>query len=114
MARSPVNPRSGGGAALARIFVCHAFSSNPGSNHAAVIRIARRLALQGHLPLAPQLLFPHFIDETSERDLALKLCLQHVALADEVRVFGEVTEGMRLEIDEARCLRIPVLRGRIP
>ena len=99
---------------MARIFVSHSFSWNPDANRASVARIARRLALEGHLPLGPQLLFSHFIDETTERDLALKLCLQLVALADEVQVYGEPTEGMRLEIEEARRLGIPVVKRAMP
>ena len=99
---------------MSTVFVCHFFSHNPQGSQYAVSRIAQRLARQGHLPLAPQLLLPHFIEETSERDLALKLCLQLVALADEVRVYGEVSAGMRLEIDEARRLGIPVIRWETP
>jgi len=60
------------------------------------------------------LLFPQFLDETTERDLALQLCLRLVALADEVRVYGDVTAGMRLEIDEAHGLGIPVVPGQLP
>jgi hypothetical protein len=61
--------------------------------------------------LAPQLFLPQFIDELTKRDLALKLCLFLVALSEEVRVFGEPTEGMRLEIAEAHRLGIPVVAG---
>jgi hypothetical protein len=69
------------------------------------------LVVEGHLPIAPQLYLPAFLDETTERNLALQFCLRLVALADEVRVYGEPTAGMRLEIDEARRLEIPVLDG---
>jgi hypothetical protein len=65
--------------------------------------------MEGHLPLPPQLFVPGFIDEATERDLALGLCLKLVALADEVRVYGELTDGMRLEIAEANRLGIPVV-----
>lgn len=96
------------------MYISHAFSSNPVGNRDAVARIARGLVYAGHLPLAPQLLFPQFLDETTERDLALQLCLRLVALADEVRVYGDVTAGMRLEIDEAHGLGIPVVPGQLP
>jgi hypothetical protein len=94
------------------VFVSHPYSSDPAANRKRVAAIARRLALAGHLPLPPQLLFPHFIDEHTERDLALKLCLELLALVDQVRVYGEFSEGMRLEIREAERLGIPVIRER--
>lgn len=99
---------------MATIFVSHSFSSNPGANCALVARITRRLALDGHVPLAPQIYLPRFVDEGTERELALKLCLQLVALADEVRVYGEVSDGMLLEITEAERLGIPVMKGELP
>jgi hypothetical protein len=37
-----------------------------------------------------------------------------VALSDEVRVYGEPSEGMRLEIAEAERLGIPVVRLERP
>jgi len=99
---------------MAVVFVSHAYSGDPETNCRTVERISRGLALQGHPPFAPQLLFPHFIDEISERDLALKLCLQLVAAADELRIYGNPSEGMRLEIAEARRLGIPVAKGELP
>ncbi len=96
---------------MAKVFVSHPFAGNPRINGVLVASIARRLADAGHLPIAPQLYLQWFISERTERDLALKLCLQFVALSDEVRVYGEPTEGMRLEIAEARRLGIPVVDG---
>ena len=90
------------------VFISHPFSSDPALHSSTVVNITRRIALQGHLPLAPQIYLPAFLKEDTERDLALKLCLQFVRLADEVLVYGEPTEGMQLEIAEARRLGIPV------
>ena len=98
---------------MSTVFVSHPFSSSPRWNCSQVAKIARRLALEGHLPLAPQLLLPHFINENVERDFALKLCLRLVALSDEVRVYDELSEGMRLEIAEAERLGIPVVKGEL-
>ena len=44
----------------------------------------------------------------------MQLCLSLVALADEVRVYGEPSKGMRLEIAEAERLGIPVMREEVP
>src|SRR5262245_17110388 len=98
---------------MAAVFISHPYASDPPGNRALVARIARRLALDGHLPLPPQLLFPHFINEQLERDLALKLCLEMLALADEVRIYGSPSEGMRLEIAEAERLGIAVIEHRL-
>jgi len=73
------------------------------------MRIVRQLALEDHLPIAPQIYLSAFIEESTERQLALGLCFQLVALADEVRVYGEPTEGMLCEITEAHRLGIPVV-----
>ena|SRR5713101_1232582 len=96
------------------VFISHPFSSDPGRNQNAIAVIARRLARNGVLPLAPQLYLPHFLDEATERDLALRLCLRLVGLADEVQIFGSPSEGMKLEIAEARRLGIPIVDGRQP
>jgi hypothetical protein len=73
--------------------------------------IVRQILLQGHIPLAPQIYLPQVIDEATERELALKICLGLVALSDEVRVYGEPSAGMRLEIAEAHRLGICVVDG---
>ena len=67
--------------------------------------------MEGHCPLAPQIYLPQFVDESTERALALKLCLELLALSEEVRVYGEPSAGMHLEIAEAHRLGIPVVDG---
>ena len=61
--------------------------------------------MDGCLPLTPNTALPCFLEGFTQRDLA---CLSLVHLAREVCFHGEPTEGMRLEIAEARRLRIPV------
>ena len=96
------------------MFICHPFADDPSGNIACVRRIARAFASEGHLPIAPQLYLPAFLDEATERDLAIRLSLQLVVLADEVRIYGEPTAGMIEEIAEAERLGIPVVRGELP
>lgn len=96
------------------VFVSHPFALDPDGNRRRVAAIARRLVLEKQLPLAPQIYLPVFLDEATERELALRLCLRCVALSDEVRSYGEPTAGMRLEIAEARRLGIPVVEGKYP
>ena len=84
------------------IFISHPFSSDPERSRVRVLAIARQLVSEGALPLAPQIYLPSCVEERAERDLALKLSLALVALADELRVYGGLSEGMRLEVAEAR------------
>ncbi len=98
---------------MATIFVFHTFRADPATSRLLTKAIARQLALEGHLPLAPQFYLPVFLNEATERRLALDLCFMLVALADEVRVYGRPSEGMYLEIAEAHRLGIPVVAGSV-
>src|SRR5262245_52730409 len=96
---------------MKRVFVSFPFSSDPASNAKAAGAIARMICLAGDLPVAPHCYLPTFVNEKTERDLALRLCLELLALCDEIRVYSGPTEGMKLEIAEARRLGIPVIDG---
>jgi len=92
-----------------RVYVCHPFGGDPEGNARKVTVLCRSLVDGGHLPIAPHLYLPAFVDESSERGLAIALCLELVAVCDELRVYGGVvTGGMRREIDRAEALGIPV------
>ena len=92
-----------------QVYVCHPFSGDPEGNARKVTAICRSLVEGGHLPIAPHLYLPVFVDESSERGLAISLCLELVAVCDELRAYGGVvTGGMRREIDRAEALGIPV------
>ena len=95
-------------------FVSYPFSRDRETNEGLVVRIARRLALEGYLPIAPQIYLPRFVREDSERELGLGLCLRLVSLADDLRVYGSPTEGMLREIAEARRMGLPVVQGELP
>jgi len=93
---------------LRRVYVCHPFSADPDDNACKVRSICRSLIEGGGLPIAPQIYLPLFVDERTERELALSLCLELVAVCDELWVYGPVTNGMRREIRRAEALGIPV------
>ena len=95
-------------------YICHAFGADAARNTDHVRSTCRRLAFEGFLPLAPQLWLPQFLDDAADRDRAMTFCLRLIALADEVHVYGEISEGMRLEIGEARRLGIPVVKATTP
>jgi hypothetical protein len=92
-----------------RIYVCHAFSVSPEKNLRFVKAICREIVDSGGLPIAPQVYLTGFVDGRVEPGLVMTLCLELVALCDEVRVFDRIiTSGMRREIDLAQGLGIPV------
>ena len=92
-----------------RIYVCHPFAGDVEVNTGRVKIICRALVENGLLPVAPQLYLPQFMDEATDRDRALELCLGLLEVCDEVRVYGgRISSGMRLEIKHAEALGIPV------
>lgn len=95
------------------VFVSHAFSGSLLKNQNCVRQIARCLAMNGSIPIAPQIYLPQFVDESTQRDVAMNLCLELLSVCDEIRVYGNVSEGMRLEIAEAERLGIPIVYKKV-
>ena len=92
-----------------RVYVCHPFRDAPDENERLIRTHCRNLVEQGCLPVAPQLYLPSFVDETTERERAMRLCLTMLDDCDEVRVYGTViSEGMRLELEHASERDVPV------
>lgn len=86
----------------AHIYVCHAYSKNPAKNVAAIKRICEELVSEGDLPIAPQLYLPQFMNDATQRDLAMQMCLELLAKCDMMIVYGtELTEGMLQEVEFA-------------
>jgi hypothetical protein len=92
-----------------RVYVCHAYADDPPRNVERVRGICRRLVAKDLLPIAPHLYLPAFVDEATERETALALCIELLDACDELRVFGAtLTTGMGREIDHAKQRRIPI------
>ena len=71
--------------------------------------LSRQLVALGVMPVAPHLYLPQLLDEVTEREQALRFCLELVDTCDEVRVFGgRVTAGMKREVEYAKRRGIPV------
>lgn len=84
------------------VYVCHPYVGNTAANIEAVRQICRELVENGLLPIGPQIYLPQFVDESTEREVALSMCMQLVDICDELRVYGDqVTTGMFREIDHA-------------
>ncbi|MDP1916609.1 MAG: 3'-5' exonuclease [Myxococcales bacterium] len=101
---------------LKRVYVCHPFSDGPAANIGRVHRISRALIAEGVLPIAPHLYLPQLVDEATQRERALNLCVELLGTCDEVRVFGgRITSGMERELQYAARHGIPVrFEGRTP
>ncbi len=101
--------KHGPGTGRKRVYVCHPYGADPVGNTRRAKLIARQIVEEGKLPIATHLALGQFLDESTERDLALELCLELLTTCDEVRVYGgKITPGMRLEIVHARALGIPL------
>ena len=63
------------------------------------------------IPLAPHLLFPQFMNEETERDLAMFMDMVLIGRCEQLWVFGDtVTEGMKAEISKANRKGIKIRR----
>lgn len=95
------------------IYVCSPYRGDPEVNTKKARSYCRKIAIEeGDVPIAPHLLFPQFLDDNTsrERELAMEMNLEILCHADEIRVFGnEISDGMSLEIKEAKELGIPVV-----
>lgn len=93
-----------------RIYVAHPHSDDVAGNVERVRAICRAVVDEGHVPIAPHLFLPAFVDETTERDLALRLCTELVGGCEALWFYGtRITPGMEREISAAQALGIPVV-----
>lgn len=86
-----------------KVFICSPFRGEMEGNARKAAAYSRMACEEGHLPIAPHLLFPQFLNEgiEEERRLGIAMGMELLALCDEVWVFGEATEGMAAEIAHA-------------
>jgi len=99
-----------------RVFVCSPFRGDVARNVVVARAACREVVLAGDAPFAPHLLYPEFLDDdvAAERALGIGAGLAWLAVADEILVVGEPTEGMRAEIAAAETLGIPIRRVAVP
>ncbi len=91
------------------VYICHPYAGDPEGNRQKVLLICKDFVRCGLLPIAPQVYLPQFIDEETQRDVALEMCLRLLTLCDVVAICGEKvrTAGMTTEIALALRLEIP-------
>lgn len=91
------------------IYVCSPYSGDIPGNTKKAIRYSSFAVDNGAIPIAPHLLFPLFMNEETERDLALFMDMVLLSKCEELWVFGDtVSTGMRAEIDRAERKKMTV------
>lgn len=96
-----------------KVYVVSKYAGDVATNTENAIRYCRYVIGQGNMPVASHLLYPQILNDKSphEREMGLMFGLALLALCDEVWVFtanGEISSGMKREIEEATSLGIPV------
>lgn len=98
---------------MRKVYVCHAYSADPKGNADKVAAICKGLVARGMLPIAPQCYLGAFIDDATERRLAMSLCFELLSMSDVLSVYadenGELSPGMVDELHFARKHDIPIV-----
>ena len=70
------------------VYICSAFSGDELANTQKTKRYCRYALDHNCMPVAPHLMYPQFMDETTERDLAIHMDLVLLGKCEEVWVIG--------------------------
>lgn len=91
------------------IYVCSPYSGDITGNTKRARQYSRFVVDEGGIPLTPHLYLPQFMQEETERDLAIFMDLALLSKCAELWVFGDViSAGMQIEIDRAQHKGKPV------
>ena len=84
------------------VYICSPYADDPEGNTGKARKYSRFAVDEGCIPLAPHLLLPQYMDEETERELAMYMNKVILSKCEEVWVFGErLTAGMAEEIQRA-------------
>lgn len=91
------------------VYICSPYAGDVERNVLRARRYCRYAADQGCIPLAPHLLFPQFLDEKTERNLALFMGIALLSKCAALWIFGEsISQGMEAEIRYAQKKGKPI------
>ncbi len=91
------------------VYICSPFSGDISGNIERAKKYSRYAVDRKAIPIAPHLLFPQFMDDDAERELALFMDMVLLGKCEELWVFGElVSEGMSAEIAKAKRKNIKI------
>ena len=93
-----------------RVFICSPFAGDTVRNILRAQGYCRKAVAEGHVPLAPHLYFPQFLedDNPTERKLGMELGLSWLSQCEELWAFGKPSVGMKTEIAYAEEHQIPI------
>ena len=80
------------------VYICSPFSGDVAGNTIRARQYSRFAVDKGAIPIAPHLLLPQFMEEETERELAMFMDIAILSKCKELWVFGEPTAGMQNEI----------------
>lgn len=83
------------------VYICSAYSGDVEGNTEKARQYSRFAIDAGKIPIAPHLLLPQFMEEESERELAMFMDIAILSKCRELWVFGKPTAGMLNEITYA-------------
>lgn len=84
------------------VYICSAYSGDVAGNTEKARRYSRFAVERGAIPIAPHLLLPQYMEEETERELAMFMDIAILSKCKELWVFGEPTAGMKMEIAYAK------------
>ncbi|WP_270421235.1 DUF4406 domain-containing protein [Acidaminococcus massiliensis] len=91
------------------VYICSPYAGDVERNVLRARRYCRYAADRGFIPLAPHLLLPQFLDEKTERNLALFMGISLLSKCAELWIFGEIiSQGMEVEIRYAQKKGKPI------
>lgn len=95
---------------MRKIYICHPFSGEIEENIRSVQDICKQVFTAGDFPIAPQIYLSQFIDEKTNREQALSLCLDMLKGCDCMNVYGgRISDGMALELNFCQSNGIPIV-----
>lgn len=91
------------------VYICSPYAGNEEWNTMRAREYSRFAVNNGTIPIAPHLLFPQFMDEATERELAMFMNMVVLGRCAELWVFGDrISEGMAAEILRAKWKRMRI------
>ena len=90
------------------VYICSAYSGDVEGNTEKARRYSRFVVDAGKIPIAPHLLLPQFMEEESERELAMFMDIAILSKCRELWVFGKPTAGMLNEIAYAERKKMTI------
>lgn len=90
------------------VYICSVYRGDVEENVCKARKYCRYAVDKGVIPIAPHLLLPQFMEEETERELAMFMDIAILSKCKELWVFGEPTAGMQNEIAYAKRKQMTV------